>query len=624
MPVRFPKSKYPLSFGENRQLLANAARQRRTLNENRRLLKELEYERMRSAFREKEYGIRNQLSKAQTLAEVMRIFRGTLESLGIGGVNVYRYSNESTRLWSVEREDLQGISRYKEPIPILPGEKRRFINTGGDRGFPENPTDILLVDRFKELEQMNEEDRRQAEADIESDLKKYFGDNYKEVHADRQAVLREAIRYNLYVRYPGFGHYDALIMANHHAENARLVKESQYPGILLGDLKLREIVFETLRNLQIPFTAELKKVDSARQEKAQNARNDAKHQLSTMLTRAVHKYQTEKELMQMVAEALPKQFLRGLTDSYIERASVMIYVPEEGGLRIRGHYGLRDDIVTNTLVKPGEDVAGKVFLSGEAIINLDARTARIFQGLRPAQKIARGSSMSVPIRYEDHILGVLNVRSTHPFAFKTEDSRHLETLAGLLALNLKLRESINLDGLTGLLAHTQGIIRLERMFQVARENRLPLAYIMIDLDHFKQVNDQLGHQAGDLLLIEIGLMLQAFLKQAPAPVTEAIALRPGGEELGIGLLNCPPDLALKLAEDLRQRIEQKSFNVGYEMSIHKTASFGVAVAPFHARTIDDLLENADRAMYKSKKNGRNCSTLFDPNDPEMSTPKHHA
>ena len=119
---------------------------------------------------------------------------------------------------------------------------------------------------------------------------------------------------------------------------------------------------------------------------------------------------------------------------------------------------------------------------------------------------------------------------------------------------------------------------------------------MIDLDHFKRLNDQHGHSAGDAVLREVARTIMASVR------TTDIACRYGGEELLVLLPDCSLDEATQRAETLRSRIEQLS-NVTNGQSV--TASLGVACSPETTAEPGELVAVADAALYQAKRLGRN-------------------
>jgi diguanylate cyclase (GGDEF)-like protein len=167
-----------------------------------------------------------------------------------------------------------------------------------------------------------------------------------------------------------------------------------------------------------------------------------------------------------------------------------------------------------------------------------------------------------------------------------------------------LRE-VNIDRLTGLANRSVFHDRLEFDIRRAQRSGLPLALLFIDLDHFKEINDTRGHEAGDLLLKAVGQRLRGHVRQS-----DTVA-RLGGDEFTITLaelhdLELVTDIAQKLCNDLA-----RPFMVGEEAA-YISASIGITIYPRDAASAGELLRNADQAMYRSKERGRNRFTYFEP------------
>jgi diguanylate cyclase (GGDEF)-like protein len=170
------------------------------------------------------------------------------------------------------------------------------------------------------------------------------------------------------------------------------------------------------------------------------------------------------------------------------------------------------------------------------------------------------------------------------------------------AIEQALRE-VNVDRLTGLPNRNVFQDRLDIDIKKAQRNGLPLALLFIDLDHFKEINDTRGHEAGDLLLKQVGRRLQGHVRDS-----DTVA-RLGGDEFTITLTDLSDtlsvaDIAQKICSDLA-----RPFMVGDEMA-YISASIGITVFPRDAASAGELLRNADQAMYSSKYRGRNRFTFF--------------
>jgi diguanylate cyclase (GGDEF)-like protein len=162
------------------------------------------------------------------------------------------------------------------------------------------------------------------------------------------------------------------------------------------------------------------------------------------------------------------------------------------------------------------------------------------------------------------------------------------------------------DGLTGCFNRRFFEIQLERDLHLATRMRQPVSLILLDIDHFKRVNDSHGHDAGDAAL----RLLAGALREEVRGVDTAA--RYGGEEFAIILPQAGPEGALVVAERLRSRIE-KTVVPGVGCI---TASIGVATFPLDASSRELLVTTADRALYQAKRTGRNrvCSTADLPPD----------
>jgi diguanylate cyclase (GGDEF)-like protein len=174
---------------------------------------------------------------------------------------------------------------------------------------------------------------------------------------------------------------------------------------------------------------------------------------------------------------------------------------------------------------------------------------------------------------------------------------------GLSFANLRMRDNLRdqstRDHLTGLLNRRSMEDALER--EVGRAQRLgsPLSLLVLDLDHFKRVNDAFGHQFGDSLLREIGQVLRLNVRSSD------VACRYGGEEFLVLLPGADLESARGRAERLRELVEQVGTAQAGRIFGPMTLSVGLAAFPEHGVSGRALLEAADRALYEAKQQGRN-------------------
>ena len=181
----------------------------------------------------------------------------------------------------------------------------------------------------------------------------------------------------------------------------------------------------------------------------------------------------------------------------------------------------------------------------------------------------------------------------------------LSNVAGRVALSLsntfllaEVQRLASVDGLTNLPNRRTFNLTLEREFTRARRNGTPLSLVMLDIDHFKSVNDNHGHQMGDQVLAESASGVIDACRETDLPA------RYGGEEIAIIMPNCGVDEAFEAANRIRMAL-------GYaNVTLPDThASGGVATFPQNADNIESLLAAADEALYFSKETGRDRMTL---------------
>lgn len=173
----------------------------------------------------------------------------------------------------------------------------------------------------------------------------------------------------------------------------------------------------------------------------------------------------------------------------------------------------------------------------------------------------------------------------------------------LLASRAALQEQSTRDSLTGIFNRRFLDAALPRELSRARRDGVPLAVIMIDLDHFKRVNDNFSHAAGDSVLKALTRLLNAGARESD------LLCRYGGEEFVAIMPNMTSAQALERAESWRKQLEQTRLTYE-EFTIQITLSAGIAMFPEHAETPEELLKRADEMLYKSKQAGRNQVSVF--------------
>jgi diguanylate cyclase (GGDEF)-like protein/PAS domain S-box-containing protein len=168
-----------------------------------------------------------------------------------------------------------------------------------------------------------------------------------------------------------------------------------------------------------------------------------------------------------------------------------------------------------------------------------------------------------------------------------------------------IRHQAFYDALTGLPNRRMLRERLEQEIRKCKRDHLQLALLFIDLDHFKEVNDTLGHDSGDVLLVEAGRRLQACVRQS-----DTVA-RMGGDEFTVILAELPNSDHLEGTLQKILHALAEVFQLGNEQ-VFVSASIGITIYPIDATPIEDLFKNADQALYVAKGAGRNRFSFFTP------------
>jgi len=187
----------------------------------------------------------------------------------------------------------------------------------------------------------------------------------------------------------------------------------------------------------------------------------------------------------------------------------------------------------------------------------------------------------------------------------------LQTAMDVMRITALEHETLT-DPLTGVYNRRFMEQRLREEVSKARRYHFKLAVLLLDLDHFKQVNDELGHQAGDEMLIEIGNLVNRELRDSD------ILARYGGEEFLVIAPNTAPTAAEALAERLRSCIESHSFLTDFDKAQKQesriTVSIGVASFGDSSNDEEGLIQVADQNLYRAKHDGRNRVVAEVPND----------
>jgi len=229
---------------------------------------------------------------------------------------------------------------------------------------------------------------------------------------------------------------------------------------------------------------------------------------------------------------------------------------------------------------------------------------------------APAGSLCVPLAAQGELLGVLYLgrqAGADPTAMVDERRQLAQTVAEQLGLamgNLKLREMLRnqsiRDPLTGLFNRRYMEETLERELRRAERSQRPLCVAMLDLDHFKEFNDTFGHEAGDMMLSELGRLLRTTVRIGD------VACRYGGEEFFLIMPELPAQSAEHRFDAIRQAVKRLFITHRGRSIPAVTVSAGIATFPEHGTAADELIRIADAALYRAKAEGRDRLVIGSP------------
>jgi diguanylate cyclase (GGDEF)-like protein len=217
-------------------------------------------------------------------------------------------------------------------------------------------------------------------------------------------------------------------------------------------------------------------------------------------------------------------------------------------------------------------------------------------------------SLCLPLETQGETFGVFHFRLAHANAIGLDLDdcvASAQTFASELSLSFatlrlvdRLRQQSIRDPLTGLYNRRYFDETLERELARARRSNKPLSLVMVDLDHFKRFNDMFGHEAGDLVLKEVGTLMRQLFRNVD------VACRLGGEELAIILPDAEPHQVRPRVEELAMRLRNRDLKLRKQPLGRVTLSAGISSFPDHGATMSDLMRSADEALYGAKSAGR--------------------
>ena len=342
--------------------------------------------------------------------------------------------------------------------------------------------------------------------------------------------------------------------------------------------------------------------------------------LGSMLEKSNNQAHTFYNISKIIAATNDLQAMIPEIISYIHKSvnfdRISFYLTDEHEEKLVLRYAKGLPVEGAVSIGTGEGLPGRIVEVGEHShihdLSLFYETFNDFIHV-PGEEKRDGAYIGIALKSRNAAIGVIGIDSPVKYGLTVEDMDFLALISHQISAGIekshlftRTEELAQLDGLTGLYNHRVFKERLEQ--EVNRRSRTgkPLSLIMLDIDHFKQFNDNYGHQAGDAVLKELATVIKGQCRYT----TMDMCFRYGGEEFAILLSELDFAIALKVAERIRRVVERHSFGIKDRFSgTALTVSLGVAgLSGSDDLRPEELLKQADDALYRSKEDGRNRVT----------------
>ena len=325
------------------------------------------------------------------------------------------------------------------------------------------------------------------------------------------------------------------------------------------------------------------------------------HEIGKTLTSTLNLNQVLQVIMEKISDLFrPETWSLLLVDEQTGELYFEIAVGEAAGT------------IKNVRLRPGEGIAGWVATHGEPLVLPDANADHRFtRRLDALTNFQTQSVVCVPVKFREKTLGVIElINCLGKFPVDREDLFRLQALADYAAIAIqnaryveRIQELTITDDCTELFNNRHLHSTLESEIYRSTRYKYPFSLIFIDLDRFKEVNDEHGHLAGTKVLGQVGHLIKINLRMID------FAFRYGGDEFAVLLPQTSKNDTLIVAQRLQRVISQPIFLREENLVFSLSASLGIASFPEDAQTKTDLIRKADEAMYLVKKNSRNGIAL---------------
>ena len=328
------------------------------------------------------------------------------------------------------------------------------------------------------------------------------------------------------------------------------------------------------------------------------------------------------ELFKSIIAAFHKRF-------NFDKFSIYLINADNNTLELRVESGGDRATGAAVSVHPDKGVVGWCYTYGRGVLINDVKKDQRYVEFNERGKRIRSLACQ-PLIFRGERLGVLCLDSEKVNAFDEDAFAFLEHIVPLISVSVSnslsytlVKEESHTDNLTGLANHRGFVEKFGPLLESTYVGDSQFALLIMDIDHFKQINDTYGHLVGNMILQELAGILRGFFRSSD------LVGRWGGEEFAVVLNGTPADMASRIAEQLRRKIEQHQFPISLQRDAFKQVTISVGVATTHDSNLEPelargsrgdegdvylknseqlcerIIDNADKAMYVAKQEGRN-------------------
>lgn len=352
------------------------------------------------------------------------------------------------------------------------------------------------------------------------------------------------------------------------------------------------------------YVAIIRDISERKESEASNERlQQSRVAISSLLKIALEPITLEEQLEKSLDVILSVPWL-----SVQSKGSIFLMDEETGELVLTVQRGLDPHLLTACARFPiGHCLCGRAAKEKKLIYSahLDDHHVITFNGIKPH------GHYCIPVLLQDKILGVVNCYICDSHIKNPEETEFLQSMANTIAglidrkqMEQRLQRLAHYDFLTGLPNRMLFMEQLKKQTARSRRDKSMLAVLFMDLDRFKEINDTLGHDVGDMLLMEVSTRIKTNVRQSD------MVARLGGDEFTVflTLISKKSDAGL-VAQKIITELEKPFFLKGHKCNIG--SSIGISFFPVDGNSPDELIKQADIAMYFVKNHARNSFIFFE-------------